>query len=102
MPSSHFMFHYGQVGVCGNAKDVYSSVAFTQKQDEDMIDIYVDAIRDSNKFKGQSDSQIRKHIINTMDKKGDVFLTAKEAVEWGFADGVVEKWPSHAKWPKEK
>ena len=102
MPHSYFMFHYGYLGSEGNAKDVYSEIDFSRQQDQIMIDIYVEAAKTSKKFKGQTDNKIRKTITDIMDKKGDVYLTAEEAIEWGFADGILESWPEHCKWRKIK
>lgn len=102
MPHSYFLFHYGYLGSSGNAKDVYSEIDFARKQDEVMINIYVESARKSKKFKGQDDKKIRKTIIDSMDKKGDVYLTAEEALEWGFADGIVDSWPEHCRWKRVK
>jgi ATP-dependent Clp protease protease subunit len=100
MPSSYFMFHYGTLGTDGDAKSVYSQVDFTKQQDEVMIDIYVDCVRNSEKFKDQSETKIRKTLVDIMNKKGDVFLKAEEAIEWGFADEILQEWPSYLKWKK--
>ena len=92
MPNSYFMFHYGTLYSSGTAKSVYSLIDFNKKQDEIMIDIYVNVVKESKKFKGQTDQKIRKTIIEMMEKKEDVYLTAQEAVEWGFADGILHSW----------
>jgi ATP-dependent Clp protease protease subunit len=100
LPSSHFMFHWGSIVTGGHAIAVYSEVDFYKKYDELMLDIYVDCVKKGVKFKGKTESQIRKYLKDMMNKKSDVFLTAEEAVEWGFADGILERWPSNAKWKK--
>ena len=93
LPNSCFMFHYGTLYLEGDAKSVYSNVDYTRKADEIMLDIYVENIQKSNskKFKKWSEKKIRNYLKRMMDRKGDVYLTAQEAVEWGFADGIVEK-----------
>lgn len=93
LPNSSFMFHYGGLWVGGEAKTVYSNVDFTKHTDEIMLDIYLQAIRKSKskKFKSYTDEKLKTYLRSMMDKKGDVYLTAKEAVEWGFADGILEK-----------
>ena len=102
MPSSYFMFHFGTMMSEGHTKAVYSDIEFAKKYDELMLDVYVNSVKNSKKFKDMTESKIRKFLINQMNQKSDVFLTAKEAVEWGFADGIVESWPSHSKWRNKK
>jgi ATP-dependent protease ClpP protease subunit len=92
LPNSYFMFHYGTLESSGEAKTVYSNVEFNKKSDETMLDIYVEKVFGSKHFKGKKKDEIREILRNQMDKKGDVFLLAHEAVEWGFADGIVNSW----------
>ena len=102
MPSSHFMFHFGTIHTGGHTQGVYSEVEFAKNYDELMLDVYVDSIKGSEKFKGMTEEKIRKTLVDIMNQKCDVFLTAKEAVEWGFADGIVESWPDNSKWRNKK
>jgi len=102
LPSSHFMFHWGTFHTGGHTKAVYSEVDFCKKYDEMMLDIYVDCLRTGKKFKGVEESRIRKELENKMNNKIDVYLTAEEAVEWGFADGIIDSWPSYCRWRKFK
>lgn len=51
---------------------------------------YVDVLKRKGKFADWSQSRIKKMLQNCMDRKEDVYLTAQEAVEWGFADEVFE------------
>lgn len=90
LPSSYFMFHYGTLYMDGDAKSVYSTLEFSRKQDDRMLDIYVASLKESQMFVGVPEADIRKHIIAQMDKKNDVYLTAEEAVRWGFADEVLD------------
>jgi ATP-dependent protease ClpP protease subunit len=95
LPSSYFMIHLGKMFVGGNAKEVYTNIEFNRHSDKRMLDIYVNKTKHSNKFRGMKDDEIKGYLVDQMDKKSDVFLTADEAVEWGFADYVLrEKWPS--------
>ena len=102
MPHSYFMFHYGEISTSGGLSAVETEIEFSKTQKKEMIDIYVDAVDGSPKFKEKTPTQIKKYLENCMEKKGDVYLTSKETVEWGFADGIVESWPNHTKWPKKK
>ena len=91
MASSYFMFHYGTYYMAGEFRKVESNFDF-DKQNDRMIDIYVEALKRKGKFKDRSERSIRTMLKKKMDSKIDVFLTAKEAVEWGFADGIVAGW----------
>ena len=98
MPSSYFMFHYGTMASSGHAQAVYSDVEFAKRYDELMLDIYVESAKNGKKFKGMTDNKIRKMLIDSMNRKSDVFLSAKEAVDWGFADGILDSWPDNSRW----
>lgn len=102
MPNSYFMFHRGTLATEGLTNQVENEVAFIKVADKAMMDIYINKIVNGKKFKGWSKAKIRRFLKDQMDKKVDVFLTAKEAVEWGFADGIVEKWPAPYRSTKKK
>ena len=53
-----------------------------------MTAIYVDALKRKGKFKNWSRLKIEEMLEDKMNKKVDVFLSAQEAVEWGFADEI--------------
>jgi len=100
MPNSYFMFHLGDYGIEGDVRSVYSNMEFDKRTDETMLDIYVESAKEGEKFKNWEDDKIREHLNSCLEKKADVFLTAEEAVQWGFADGILEQWPRHASWTK--
>ncbi len=89
MPHSYFMFHDGSWSLDGTKKQVLSAVEFDKKTDC-MDNIYTEALKEGGKYKNLDENKIRKMLRNQMDKKEEVYLTAKEAVEWGFADGVFD------------
>jgi ATP-dependent Clp protease protease subunit len=92
LPSSHFMFHAGSLAVSGNPQAVKSNVDFCEKVDSGLLmSIYVDALKKKGKHKSKSRKEISKMLQDLMDKKGDVFLSAKETVKWGFADKILRK-----------
>lgn len=88
MPDSYFMFHDGSYSFGGTVKQVNSEIKFTNKGMDRMLDIYVESMKRKGKFKDKKESFIRKMLREQMDKKEDVFLTAKEAVDWGLADQI--------------
>jgi ATP-dependent protease ClpP protease subunit len=90
MPNSSFMFHDGTFEIGGTVKSVNSTVDFYKLSTETMSNIYLTSVRESEKFKGKTDAQIKKWLRDQMDKKEDVYLTAKETVEYGFADEIFD------------
>ena len=103
MPNSYFMFHEGTLGYEGTYKTVMSSVEMDKKGREVMVDIYESVLKRDGKFKTRSKKWIRNWINNQMDKKEDVFLTAKESVELGFADSVFDyNWKSLTQYTDEE
>lgn len=91
MPSSYFMFHRGTIALAGPQQEVESNIEFSKIQDKLLMDIYVDSLKRTGKFRTKSRQWIEKMINDHMNQKSDVFLTAPQAVEWGFADGLVNK-----------
>lgn len=102
LPNSYFMFHYGETSTTGTPNALESELEFRKTQKKCMIDIYTNAVCKSKKFKDKTISQVRRFIIQHMEKRGDVYLTAEETVYWGFADGIIDSWPDHCKWKKSK
>lgn len=90
MPHSTFMFHDGTLGIEGTVKQVNSSVEFSKVCDDQMMKIYVDAMKHQGKFMHRSRKWIQAWLRDQMDKKEDVYLAAEQAVEFGFADTIFD------------
>lgn len=88
LPHSYFMFHMGTIAIDGDCKTVYSNIEFYKKQDIMINNIYIDHLYKVGKLK-KTKKAISKYIYDLMDRKGDVYLTAQEAVKWGFADDII-------------
>jgi len=88
MPHSSFMFHDGTIGMEGTVKTVMSAVEFGKITDQSMMDIYIETMKLGGKFAKRSNKWIKRWLREQMDKKEDVYLTAKDAVEYGFADEI--------------
>ena len=89
-PPTKFMFHYGTWGFDGTAGGA-ALAAFTQLKDSNdvMTRLYVARLKEQGKFKNKHPSFIRHMLEEQMNRKGDVWLSTDEAVDWGFADGVA-------------
>ena len=90
MPHSHFMFHDGTYGDEGTLKQVRSGMKFYDEQGDVMLAIYARRMKQQGRFKKWSLDRIKEMLREEMDKKEDVYLSAKEAVEWGLADEIFD------------
>lgn len=89
MPHSYFMIHEGEGNLGGTEKQIRSLYEFYRRTaDKQMIDIYADAMKEKGKLSKKPISDIKKWIRKQMNDKEEFYLTAKEAVEYGFADEV--------------
>lgn len=96
MPHSYFMLHRGTLCLVGEHQTVMSNTKWSEHCDEQMMNIYVENAIKGPKFADMSESRVRNEIKRRMEKAGDVFLTPKEAIDWGFADGVFDQdWPNN-------
>lgn len=103
MPHSTFMFHDGTLGIEGTVKQVQTAVEFGKIQDAQMMKIYVDSMKGSGKFKHRSRKFIQAWLRKQMDQKEDVFLTAPEAVAYGFADQIFDyNWAKLTEYSQEE
>ena len=90
MPHGYFLFHEGTEGTYNTAKAFRSYAEWSKKIEHVMLDIYTNRLKQKGKFKRHTPKSIREMLQEEMNKKEDVYLTAKEAVEWGFADEVFD------------
>jgi ATP-dependent protease ClpP protease subunit len=102
MPSSYFMFHRGTYAIVSEMNAAYSNVKLAKKQEEQMLDIYVEAAMQGPRFQSWSEVQVRKALVDRMNAETDVFLSPEEAVDWGFADSVFSSWPRTAAWGRRR
>jgi len=96
MPNSEFMIHYGSVSFDSNAISAKSAVDQNEKLNKRMLEIYSEKCKDSERFLGWTLEKIKRHLDTKMRQKQEWYMTAREAVEYGFADSVLgdEKTPS--------
>ena len=103
MPHSTFMFHDGTMSLSGTVKQFYTEYEQTKIQEEQMLAIYIDSMRKQGKMKDEKPEKIRKWLRDQMDKKEDVYLSAQQAVDYGFADEIfgangIYDWNALVKW----
>lgn len=91
MPYSTFMFHDGTMGSDGTVKQYFTEAEQLKITQDQMMKIYLDKAVGSKFFGKKSRSQVKQWMRYRMDKKEEVYLSAKEAFEMGFADEIFGK-----------
>ena len=97
-PNTNFLVHYGTISIDNEHKAALSTVQWSEKESEKMIDIFTEKCMNSKicKDKNWKKLMARKHIVTQLATKRDWILTADEAVNYGFADGILgsKKYPN--------
>ena len=90
-PNTNFLVHYGSLSIDNEHKAALSMVQWSEKESEKMIDIFTEKCMYSKicKEKNWKRMMVRKHIVTQLATKRDWILTAEEAVNYGFADGIM-------------
>lgn len=92
MPNTNVLIHYGSFSINEeHSKAAASSVQWNERECDKMIDIFTDKCSQSvlAKQKNWKRMMAKKHIVSQLANKCDWILTALEAVEYNFADGVL-------------
>lgn len=92
MPNTNVLIHYGSFSLDGeHSKAAASSIQWNERECDKMIDIFTDRCINSRiaKEKNWKKMIARKHIVSQLASKCDWILTANEAVDYGFADGIL-------------
>lgn len=91
MPDSYFMIHDGTTAHNGTVKQFQSFADFERRVvGPRMLDIYVDVLKNKGKHSRKSREHIQSMLRELMDQREDVYFTAEEAVDYGFADEVFD------------
>jgi ATP-dependent protease ClpP protease subunit len=86
---SIFMFHMGSMALGGTVKQFKTEVVQLDKATEQMLDIYVEVMKSNGCMKRRSKKVIREWLISEMDRKEECYLSAEQAVKYGFADSII-------------
>lgn len=89
--NTNFLIHYGSISVDNEHKAALSTVQWSERESEKMIDIFTEKCIKSKLAKDKNWKRmiVKKHIVNQLATKRDWILTAEQAVEYGFADGIL-------------
>ncbi len=95
-PNTYFMAHYGSTGANGEYLNVQNWVKYEKHICDIMMDIYSNSCVDGKFFKDKYGSKPEvdkvKNFLYRKLKSGDWYITADEAVYYGFADKVINNW----------
>lgn len=86
-----FMIHYGTYEDSGDFRQVASGLKFTEKQNNVMLDIYAARCVNGQYFRERDMDKKRTYnfLKNKIEKLTDWWMTAEEAVYYGFMDQVI-------------
>lgn len=85
-----FMLHTGSISLDQTSLSARSTLRWNSHSSKVMLDIYAERCQHGEFFKERkySKSRVRTYLDTKMKNEGDVWLTAKETVNMGFADEV--------------
>jgi len=91
MPDTHFMLHYGSIEVGGTSQAVDAAVRENNAENRRMLEIFANRCLEGPFFRRKrwGIKRVTDYIDHEMKTRGDWYLTAQEAVDLGFADGVM-------------
>jgi len=92
MPNTNVMIHYGSFSLDGeHSKAAAAGIQWNERECEKMVDVFAERCMNSSicKEKNWKKMMAKKHITSQLANKCDWILTAQEAVDYGFADGIL-------------
>jgi len=91
MPDTHFMLHYGSIEVDGTSQSVDAAVKQNNEDNRRMLEIFSERALEGPFFRKKrwGIKRVTDYIDHEMKTRGDWYLTAEDAVQLGFADGIL-------------
>lgn len=93
MPNCTFMVHLGSIAFDGEFQTAASTMEFSQVQTEFMLEVYSERCSKGIYFKNKQFDQkkTKDYIYKKLKEKTDWYMTAADAVNYGFVDKVLSK-----------
>lgn len=90
-PNSIFMCHFGSSELSGDYLSSQNFAALDKRNAETMLSIYAEKCHETGEFFLEREYNLSKtkQYIKRKLKDGDWYMSAEEAVYYGFADGLV-------------
>jgi ATP-dependent protease ClpP protease subunit len=92
MPNVTMMIHYGSISLDSeHSKAAASSLKWNERECDKMIDIFTERCIQGEMAKSKNWKKLmaKKHIQSQLANQCDWILTATEAVQYNFADGIL-------------
>jgi ATP-dependent protease ClpP protease subunit len=90
MPHTRFMVHYGDMCIESNSVSVKSAVDENERLNRLMLEIYSNRCSVGKGFKDRSKTRIKKFLDTKMRQKKEWYMSAEEAIQYGFADDIYK------------
>lgn len=92
-PHMEMMIHFGSFEHSGETLAVKSYAEFKKNSHKKMMDIYSNRCKNGPFFidRGDSVSKISSYLTTKIKNKGDFWMTAEDAIFYGFADSIIKK-----------
>ena len=95
-PNTYFMSHYGSTGASGEYLSVQNWVKYEKRICDIMIDIYAQSCIGGKYFKNKYGNspdmdKVKTYLFRKL-KSGDWYMSAEDAVHYGFADEIIDSW----------
>lgn len=87
-PHTAFMVHYGEYADSGDLRKCVSGMEFYKTLNKLMFDIYAERCYGAPAWANMTKQEIADAIQSKVNEKTDWWLTAEEAVFYGFADEI--------------
>lgn len=82
-----FMIHYGEYSDSGDLRKVTNGITYYEKHNKEMFNIYAERCCEGEFFKGRMRKEdVSDYLELNVKDKVDFWLSADEAVKFGFAD----------------
>jgi len=89
MPNCDFLIHYGEWTTEDRVVAAMSQAEHERKIMKKMVEIYVKRCIGGPFFRGKSEKWVANYLKQRMKNKTDWIMSATEAVNYGFADGIL-------------
>jgi ATP-dependent protease ClpP protease subunit len=89
MPNCEFLLHFGSIGVESNSIAAKSAIDWNHSLHDVMLDAFVQRAINAPRFEGKTDLEVKQELSENIRKSVDWFLTAKDAISYGLADGIL-------------
>jgi len=83
------LLHRGSIAIEDNAKNVSATMKWIDENFEIYLNIYANRMKKAKKFKGKSLREIKKYLTEAIDSNTELYLTSKEAKNWGLIDKIL-------------